>query len=288
MLRERHSAYGDVEKFISTIEDRPLEKPDQPQKSLGEIIFSSMRPKEDWQEASPEVKLEHEQGALYIFQKWLDKIATPFPTHGEYHWGAHLYISFYTYCKPGDEEKRGYQDWQEESANNKEVYNKAANSAVKALLLRTMTLQQDRINGNYSDRSLYARVPSVQDPEPEPRSLGHIAYSIRFEKDDFQNKPMKFQAKWEDAVQYLFYVWHQRMTKAFHVIKDYSWGAHLYIGIFSSRNDGYSIWDTEPVVNKESYNIAANTVTATLLRHAIALQQQRIDGQPSDESLFPA
>ena len=287
MQIQGHSAYGNIEKFITTIEDRPLESSDAPQVSLGEIIFTKMRPGQDWQEAPPEVRLEHEQAVLYMLEKWLGNVATPFPIHGEYHWGAHLYISFYTHCKPGDEEKRGYEDWQQEGMNNREVYIKAAHAAIKGILVRTMTLQHQRMYGDLSSRSMYPRAPSREEPNPKPQSLGEVAYRVRFEKDDFQSKPLKFQRKWEDAVQYLFYVWHQRMSKAFHVIKDYSWGAHLYIGIFSSRNSGYSIWDGEPVENKESYNIAASTTTATLLRHVIALQQQRINGQPSEESLYP-
>lgn len=288
MNRDRHSHYGSVEKFITTNEDRPLEKPDARQMSLGQIIFSSMHPKDDWHEAPPEVKLDHEQAALYMLQKWLEKITVPFPTHGEYHWGGHLYVSFFNDSKPVNKEEKGQERWEEESMNNREVYVKAAHAAIKGILLRAMTLQQARIDGDLSDRSLYPRVPSVTDPNPEPRSLGHIAHSVRFEKNDFQKGSAGFQAKWENAVQYLLYVWHQRMSKAFHVIKEYSWGAHLYIGVFSSRHEGYSIWDMEPVEKKESYNIAANTVTATLLRRTIALQQQRIDGQPSDESLYPA
>lgn len=287
MLRERHSHYGNVEKFITTNEDRPLEKPDAQLMTLGQIIFTSMRPKEDWQEAPPEVQLDHEQAVLYMLEKWLEKITVPFPTHGEYHWGGHLYVSFFSDSKPANKEQKGQERWEEESMNTREVYVKAAHSAIKGILVRAMTLQQERIDGNFSDRSLYSRTPSAQNPNPKPRSLGEVAYSVRFEKDDFQKKNKDYQIKWENAVQYLFYVWHQRTTKAFHVIRDYSWGAHLYIGIFSSRNDGYSIWDMEPVEKKEGYNIAANTVTATLLRHTIALQQQRLDGQPSDESLYP-
>lgn len=57
---------------------------------------------------------------------------------------------------------------------------------MKAILLRAMTLQQERIDGQPSPRSLY---PSQ--PDQPPKSLGQIAYTARFPKDDFQKSPQE-------------------------------------------------------------------------------------------------
>ena len=48
------------------------------------------------------------------------------------------------------------------------------------------------------------------------------------------------------------------------------------------------MWHNEMIEIRNSYDIAANRVMEVFLLHMVNLQQQRIDGQPSTESLFPA
>ncbi len=280
------SLYGKIEDFISSLDFRPIEDPNQLQQSLGEIIFSKINPEASYEETKI---LEYEQAALYLLEQWLDNITKPFSTYGKYHWGTHVYVSLYKHSKPEDKKSRGHAEWKKISANTKLLYIHAANAAVKALTLRVITLQHHRINGDQSARSLYPVPMSKKHTNPPMQSLGEIAYNTRFLKEDFQNKSLKLQAKWESAVQYLFYVWHRRTDiNAAPYINLYSWGTHLYIGIVSSRDYGYTTWGGEPVEVQEAYIIAANTVTAAVLRHTITLQKQRINGQPSDESLYPA
>ena len=272
-----------IGEFISTTEDFPLEQPDQPQQSLGQIAFTSINPKADYQTLPHKAKLEHEEAVLYLIQKWHNQIVLPISQHQEYHFGAHLYINLHTDNSLKEEERKEYEDWETESHGVKASYERAANKVCKAILIRAMTLQQEPINGEYPPQSLYPTPASREQPNPPPRSLGEIAYTTRFETDDF---PQKSRSKWERAAQYLLYTWHQRKAKVISHYKEYTWGTHLYIGIFSSRDNGYDIWTGEPVEIRESYNIAASHVIETLLRHTIDLQQKRVDGQPSDESLF--
>ena len=284
MTTINNSLYGRIEDFISTLDPRPTEDPNQPQQSLGEILFFAINPGSSYEEAEI---IEYEQAALYLLEQWLDNITKPFSTYGEYHWGTHVYISLYKYSKPEDKKSRGHAEWKKISANTKLLYINAANAMIKALMIRVITLQQRRINGDSSPRSLYPVPMSKKHTNPPMQSLGEIAYNTRFLKDDFRNKRFKLQTKWEDAVQYLFYVWYRRTTSAAPYINEFSWGTHLYIGITTSRDNGYTTWGGEPVEIQEAYIIAANTVTAAVLRHTITLQKQRINDQPSDESLFP-
>ena len=272
-----------IGEFISTTEERPLEQPDHLQQSLGQIAFVTINPKADYQAASNMIKRQHEKAALYLIEKWNKEIVQPFSSYSEYSWGAHLYVGLHSY------EGKGYTEWVEEMQRDpNKIYRSAASKIIRAILIRAMTLQQERIDGQPSPRSLYPAYLKKNQPDPQQRSLGEIAYISRFEKDNFQEKSQVVQSKWESAAQYLLYVWHQNTAGVISRFTEYTWGTHLYIGVMSSINDGYDIWTGEPVEIRESYNIAASHVTGVFLRHIIDLQQKLIDGQPSPDTLYPA
>ena len=272
-----------IGEFISTTEERPLEQPDQPQQSLGQIAFVAINPQKDYQAASNKIKRQHEEAALYLIEKWNEKIIQPFSGYSEYSWGAHLYVGLHSH------EGKGYTEWDEEMFRDpNRIYRNAAPKVMKAVMVRGMTLQQERIDGHPSPRSLYPAYLKKNQPDPLQRSLGEIAYTTRFNKDNFQEKSQRIQSKWESAAQYLLYVWHQRAAGVISHFTQYTWGTHLYIGVMSSINNGYDIWTGEPVEIRESYNIAASHVIGVVLRHTIDLQQKLIDGQPSPDTLFPA
>ena len=62
------SAFGKVEDFISTTDEKSLEAPDQPQKSLGEIAFISVFSKKDYEAAPRGTRLQSEKAALYLLE----------------------------------------------------------------------------------------------------------------------------------------------------------------------------------------------------------------------------
>lgn len=283
---------GRIEEFISTTEARPLETPDQPQQSLGQIVFAFFHPKKDYQSAANQTKLQHEKAALYLVEQWKMRITKPFSTQEDRSWGAPLYVGLYSDDSLDPEERKSYQEWKEEGRDMQASYARASTQALKAVLLRGITRQQERVEldpfGEYGSTSASLYLAKAKDqPEKILQSLGEIAYNTRFAKDDFHGKSSKTQAKWENAAQYLLYFWHQTVAGVIARYREFSHGAHLFIGINSSRDNGYEMWGNEMVDRRNSYDIAANRVMEVFLLHIINLQQQRIDGQPSAESLFP-
>lgn len=263
MQLKNASAFGNITDYISTLNPRPTEKPDQPQKSLGEIAFISINSKEEYPTTSKEEKAQWENAVLYLLQQTLEKMTKVYPQYGEYSFGAHLYTALTS---------NDYLKWKKESSNTKQIYELAAHQVIKAILIRAITLQQDRMN------YLFENPLSI-----EEQSLGQIAYATRFPQNPLKPRPV-----WENAVQYLLYVWHQKITQALRVFNDLPWSAHLYVGVTSSINGGYEAWSNEPTQVQEDYEIASTRVFNALFLRVIPLQQQQVDGEPSPESLFPA
>ena len=54
MQLKNASAFGNITDYISTLDTRPTEKPNQPQKSHGEIAFLSINSKEEYPATSEE------------------------------------------------------------------------------------------------------------------------------------------------------------------------------------------------------------------------------------------
>lgn len=258
-------ALGNITTYITTTESRPHEAPDQPQKSLGEIAFRSKPIKEDYQALSKEERSRWEKAVLYFLEQTLEKMTKVQAQYGDHSIGSHLYVAL---------TGKNYNEWKEEPANTRESYNYIAEQVMKAILLRFITLQKKHLSYLF-ENPLYI----------EKDSLGQVAYTARFPNSD----TLKPRPAWEDAVQYLLYVWYQKTTKALKVLdRDIPWAAHLYVGITTSINGGYEAWKNEQQQLQEDYKIATIRVfNATLLR-AISLQQQQVDGQPSPESFFPA
>lgn len=257
------SSFGNITDYISTHDSRPTEKPDQPQKSLGEIAFLSINSKKEHPTASEEEKAQWENAALYLLQQTLEKMTKVYPKYGEYSLGAHLYTALTS---------NDYLKWKKESSDTKQTHDRAAHQVIKAILIRAITLQQDRMN------YLFENPLSI-----EEQSLGQIAYATRFPQNPLQPRPV-----WENAVQYLLYAWHQKITQNLRGFNDLPWSAHLYVGVTSSRNHGYEAWSSEPTQIQEDYEVASIRVFNALLLRVIPLQQQQVDGQPSPESFFPA
>lgn len=284
---------GRIEEFISTTEARPLETPNQPQQTLGQIVFASFDPKKDYQSEANHTKLRHEKAALYLVEQWQKRIAKPFSTQEERNWGPPLYVGLHSDDSLEPEERKSSQEWKEEGRDTKASYTKAAAQALKAVLLRGITRQQERaqidVLGDYepSNQSLYLAKTKNQSVKTL-QSLGQIAYNTRFAKDEFQKKSPKIRSKWEEAAQYVLYFWHQRVAGVIAHYTEYTSGAHLFIGINGSRDNGYEMWHNEMVDRRNSYDIASSRVMEVFLLHIVNLQQRRIDGQPSSESLFPA
>ena len=132
---------------------------------------------------------------LYLLQQTVEKMTKVYPQHGEYSLGAHLYTALTS---------NDYLKWKKESGNTKQAYDLAAHQVIKDILIRAITLQQDRINYLF-ENPLFI----------EKDSPGQIAYAARFPE-----KPLKPQRTWEYAVQYLFYVWHQKITQALRGFND--------------------------------------------------------------------
>ena len=257
------SAYGNITNYISTLDTRPTEKPDQPQKSLGEIAFISLKSKEEYLTTSKEEKTRWEKAVLYLLEQAIEKMTKVYPQHGDCSLGAHLYVALTS---------NDYLKWKKESSNSRQAYDLASHQALKAILVRAMTLQQERMNYLFENPSFV-----------EKESPGQIAYATRF-----PDNPIKPRPSWEDAVQYLLYVWHQKITKSLRGFDDLPWSAHLYVGVTSSINYGYEAWSNEPTQVQEDYQVASTRVFNAVLLRVIPLQQQQVDGQPSPESFFPA
>ena len=284
---------GRIEEFISSTEQRPTEGPDMPQQTLGQIAFLSLHPKKDWQAESAQIKLRYEKAVLYLVQQWQKRIALPFSTQGDHSWGSPLYVGLHSDESLPLEERKGYEDWKEAGNEIRLQYRKAAGQALKAVLLRGIDRQEERIildpfNGlKPTSKGLYLAKAQGQSTKTL-QSLGEIAYNTRFASDGFKKKSQNVQAKWENAAQYLLYFWHQTVAGIIAHYSEYTSGAHLFIGINGSRDNGYEMWHNEMVDRRNSYDLAADRVMEVFLLHIVNLQQQRIDGQPSDESLFSA
>ena len=266
MQLKEHPALGNITTFITTTEPRPLEAPDQPQKSLGEIAFRTIHPKEDYQATPKEERSRWEKAVLYFLEQTLEKMTKVQAQHGEHSIGSHLYVAL---------TGKNYTEWKEEEpANTRESYNRIADQVMKAILLRFITLQQEHMNRLFENPSYI-----------EEDSLGQVAYSARFPN----STTLKPRRAFEDATQYLLYVWYQRVTKNLKIFDhNISWAGHLYVGITTSINNGYEAWKNEQQQLQEDYKIAAIRVFNAVLCRVISLQQQQIDGQSSPESLFPA
>ena len=117
---------GRIEGFISTTEARPLEAPDQPQQSLGQIVFASFHPKKDYQSEANHTKLRHEKAALYLVEQWKMRITKPFSTQEDRSWGAPLYVGLHSDDSLEPEERKGYQEWKEEGRDTQSAYRTAA------------------------------------------------------------------------------------------------------------------------------------------------------------------
>ena len=264
MLLKDQAAFGNIINYISTTEPRPTEDPDQPQKSLGEIAYSEFDQKKNYQFAPKEEKARWEKAALYLLEQTLEKMTMTHSTYKEYALGSHLYVAL---------TPKNYFDWKELPANTYSTYDHPARQVIKAVLIRAMTLQKKLMDYLYEN-------PAYIDED----SLGQIAFATRFPKS-----PLKPRPNWEDAAQFLLYVWHQKITKALKGFDNHlSWGAHLYVGIATCRNGGYEAWADEDTQLKEDYEIASVRVFNSTLLRAISAQQQQVAGQPSPESLFPA
>ena len=263
MQLKNSSAFGNITDFISTNDPRPTEKPDQPQKSLGHIAFCALHPKANDCTISDEIQIQWEQAALYLLEQSLEKIVKVYSTYGNHALGSHLYVAL---------TEKNYLKWGKEPTNTKEIYDFAARQVIKAILLRAITLQQQRIDDLFENPSLI-----------EEQSLGQIAYATRFPQGTLKPRP-----SWENAAQYLLYVWYQKTTKDLRGFDDLPWSAHLYVGITSSINQGYEAWNNEPTQLQEDYQIASVRVFNAVFLRVIPLQQQRVNGQPSPESLFPS
>ena len=265
MQLKEHPALGNITTYITTTEPRLLEAPDQPQKSLGEIAFRTIHPKEDYQAAPKEERSRWEKAVLYLLEQTLEKMTKVYSQYGDHAIGSHLYAAL---------TGKNYTEWKEEEpANLRAKYNDTADQVIKAILLRGITLQQQRLNYLFENPSYI-----------EEDSLGQVAYAARNPNGD-----LKPRRAWEDATQYLLFVWYQRVTKALKIF-DHSipWAAHLYVGITTSINNGYGAWKDEQQQLQEDYKIAALRVFNAFLSRVIALQQQQVDGQPSPEAFFPA
>lgn len=266
MQLKTHSALGNITNYITTTEHRPLETPDQPQKSLGEIAFSSIHSQKQYRFIPKEEKTRWEKAVLYFLEQTLEKMTKIQAQYGEHSIGSHLYVAL---------TGKNYTEWKEEEpANTRAIYNNTADQVMKAILLRYITLQQQHLNRLFEDPSFL-----------EKDSLGQVAYAARFPN----STNLKPRRAWEDATQYLLYVWYQKVTKVLKIF-DHSipWAAHLYVGITTSINGGYEAWKNEQQQLQEDYKIAALRVFNVLLCRVIALQQQQIDGQSLPETLFPA
>ena len=117
-LKER-PALGNITTYITTTEPRPLEKSDQPQKSLGEIAFHTIHPKEDYQAAPKQERSRWEKAVLYFLEQTLEKMTKVQALHGEHSVGAHLYAAL---------TGKNYTEWKEEAANVRERLWPAARS----------------------------------------------------------------------------------------------------------------------------------------------------------------
>lgn len=264
MQLKEQPALGNITTYITTTEPRPLEDPDQPQKSLGEIAFLTNHSKEDYQAAPKEERSRWEKAVLYLLEQTLEKMTKVYAQYGEHSIGSHLYAAL---------TGKNYIEWKEEAADMRERYNRIADQVMKAILLRGITLQQQHLNHLF-ENPLYI----------EEDSLGQVAYAARNPNGDL--KPRK---AWEDATQYLLYVWYRKVTKALKMFdQSIPWAAHLYVGITTSINDGYGAWRNEQGQLQEDYKIAALRVFDAFLSRVIALQQQQVNGQPSPEAFFPA
>ena len=184
---------GRIEEFISTTEPRPTEAPDTPQRTLGQIIFDYFHPKKDYQSEANHTKLRHEKAALYIIEQWQKRIAKPYSTQEDYSWNLPLYIGLNSDESLDPEKRKGKDDWQEEGKATKLAYRKATGQALKAVLLRGITRQQERIHFDpFSEHkptpeSLYL-VKTKEQSVKMLQSLGEIAYNTRFAKNEFQKR----------------------------------------------------------------------------------------------------